>query len=94
MDDLQKLRKENQMGPWQKILPLMRKAFRPTHFVALIIGLAIGNWVTMEAAISLASKHYQQGIEHGHKKALSLNPVSAELEYVCAGLWFNGQDKK
>lgn len=94
MDDVQDVRKENQMGARQKILPFLRKAFRPTHFIALAAGVAIGNWVTMDAAIKLASKHYQQGIEHGHKKALSLNPVSADLEYACAGLWFSTKDQK
>jgi hypothetical protein len=38
------------------------------------------------------------GIHHGEqqgiKKALNTNPVSEELELVCAGLWVGEQNKK
>lgn len=93
MDDVQEVRKENQMVAWQKVLSKLRKAFHVTNLVALAVGIAIGNWATLESAIKLASKHYQHGIEHGHKSALSMNPPSAELEYTCAGLWFSTQEK-
>lgn len=91
MDEMQALHEKNQVGARQKILPQLRKAFRPTHLIALAIGVAIGNWLTLDAAIRLAATHYEQGIQHGHKKALSLNPVSADLEYTCAGLWLGSQ---
>jgi hypothetical protein len=93
MDDMQKVCDKNQMVSWQKVLPHLRKTFRVSHLAALAVGLAIGNWATLESAIKLGSKHYQHGIEHGYKSALSINPPSAELEYTCAGLWFSTQEK-
>jgi len=34
------------------------------------------------------------GIKQGRKEALTTNPVSDELELVCAGLWIGEQNKK
>ena len=36
----------------------------------------------------------REGIAEGMKKALSINPVSEELEMTCAGLWVGEQNKK
>ena len=40
----------------------------------------------------LIGLHY--GEKQGMKKALSINPVSEELEMTCAGLWVGEQNKK
>jgi len=34
------------------------------------------------------------GIKQGKREALSLNPVSEDLEMICAGLWVGEQNKK
>ena len=34
------------------------------------------------------------GIKQGRKEALTTNPVSDELELVCAGLWVGEQNRK
>lgn len=39
-------------------------------------------------------QRYQEGVAHGVKTALNTNPVSEELEMVCAGLWVGEQNKK
>ena len=45
--------------------------------------------------ISVAYMHgYTEGHEKAKKTALSTNPVSEELEMVCAGLWIGEQNKK
>ena len=37
---------------------------------------------------------YNKGIVEGRNTALKTNPVSQELEMVCAGLWVGEQNKK
>ena len=34
------------------------------------------------------------GIKQGKREALNLNPVSEDLEMICAGLWVGEQNKK
>lgn len=36
----------------------------------------------------------QMGIAEGRSTALKTNPVSEELELVCAGLWIGEQNRK
>lgn len=49
-------------------------------------------------SLSVMMVSYVYGYTKGHdeavKKALSTNPVSHELEMVCAGLWVGEQNKK
>ena len=92
MDEMQALHDKNQVGTRQKILPQLRKAFRPTHLIALAIGVAIGNWVTLDAAIRLAATHYEQGIQHGHMRlharnfAVQAGATSDEVPRVVAAI--------
>lgn len=48
--------------------------------------------------VTLVLTAYMHGYTKGHaqatKVALSTNPVSEELEMVCAGLWVGEQNKK
>lgn len=37
---------------------------------------------------------YEEGLSEGRRTALNTNPVSEELELVCAGLWVGEQAKK
>jgi hypothetical protein len=37
---------------------------------------------------------YERGLAEGRRTALHTNPVSEELEMVCAGLWVGEQAKK
>ena len=37
---------------------------------------------------------HRAGIAEGRSQALKTNPVSEELEMVCAGLWIGEQNKK
>jgi hypothetical protein len=39
-------------------------------------------------------QRYAEGVAHGKRVALNTNPVSDELEMVCAGLWVGEQNKK
>ena len=49
-------------------------------------------WTTMLLITLLIGLHH--GEKQGLKKALNTNPVSEELEMVCAGLWVGEQNKK
>lgn len=39
-------------------------------------------------------QRYAEGVAEGRRTALNTNPVSQELEMVCAGLWVGEQAKK
>ena len=39
-------------------------------------------------------KQYEKGFHAGHKAALLTDPVSEDLEIVCASLWVGQQNKK
>lgn len=61
------------------------------RYLAKILMEAILIAVVMLLALMWGIDH---GIKQGRKEALRTNPVSEELEMVCAGLWVGEQNKK
>ena len=53
----------------------------------LIVGI-------MSAFMLGQSMGKREGIAEGRSQALKTNPVSEELEMICAGLWIGEQNKK
>ncbi len=58
--------------------------------IAALIGCVLLLWYQKPSM----KDHWQHGYEQGRKDALKTNPVSEELELVCAGLWVGKQISK
>jgi hypothetical protein len=56
---------------------------------ALIIIGVMALWIPFKM-----DQRYAQGLADGKASALKVNPVSEELELVCAGLWVGKQGAK
>lgn len=55
----------------------------------------LGTWFLVGCLMGLMYlMGHDKGTKEATKKALSTNPVSEELELVCAGLWVGEQNKK
>jgi hypothetical protein len=60
----------------------------------LVVGMAIGMLVMYAYQPLSIQQAHEKGFKEGHKVALTLTPVSHELEMVCAGLWFGGKGEE
>jgi hypothetical protein len=60
--------------------------------VRTAIIVAVG--FTLNAMFVVYQAGLDQGRKAGMKSALNTNPVSEELELVCAGLWIGEQNKQ
>jgi len=58
--------------------------------IAALIGCVLLLWYQRPSM----KDHWQLGYEQGRKDALKTNPVSEDLELVCAGLWVGKQIKR
>ena len=61
-----------------------------TFLIAALIGCVLLLWYQRPSM----KDHWQLGYEQGRKDALKTNPVSEDLELVCAGLWVGKQISK
>jgi hypothetical protein len=61
-----------------------------TFLIAALIGCVLLLWYQKPSM----KDHWQLGYEQGRKDALKTNPVSEDLELVCAGLWVGKQISK
>ena len=60
----------------------------------LVVGAAIGALAMLAYQPLSIEQAHERGFKEGHRTALSLTPVSHELEMVCAGLWFGGKGEE
>ena len=58
-----------------------------------VIAILIAGTVYLMIDFGL-EKQYERGYLAGHKAALITDPVSEDLEIVCASLWVGQQNKK
>lgn len=56
--------------------------------VLIIIGI-MALWIPHRM-----EQEYAKGLAEGRRTALHTNPISDELEMVCAGLWVGQENKK
>jgi len=58
----------------------------------LLLGIILGlGYFLIDNALE---RQYNRGFAEGRNIALKTNPLSQELEMVCAGLWIGEQNKK
>jgi len=63
-------------------------------FVVGAVGVLIGFLIAYVVQPQNLKDAWDSGYKTGGRDALSLNPVSQELEMICAGLWFGDEGKK
>lgn len=63
-------------------------------FVVGAAGILIGFLIAHVVQPQNLKDAWDSGYKTGSRDALSLNPVSQELEMICAGLWFGDEGKK
>lgn len=59
------------------------------YVIAIVIGLSV--YLMFDFALE---RQYHKGYVAGHKAALITDPVSDDLELVCAALWVGQQNRK